>query len=85
MTDKIKEYETIGCCGIDCGLCPRFYTIGESACWGCGGNKFKEKHPSCRYLTCCTIEKDKKLVAYVMNIHAISLTLRSSDMILYEY
>jgi len=57
MTDKIKKYETIGCCGIDCGLCPRFYTTGESACPGCGGNKFKEKHPSCGFLSCCAIKK----------------------------
>jgi hypothetical protein len=26
MAEKLKKYGTIGCCGIDCGLCPRFYT-----------------------------------------------------------
>ena len=52
-----KEYNTIGCCGIDCGLCPRFYTKGDSVCPGCGGPDFKEKHPSCGYLTCCSIKK----------------------------
>jgi hypothetical protein len=56
MTDKLKKYETIGCCGIDCGLCPRFYTKGDSACPGCGGLNFKEKHPSCGFLTCCVIK-----------------------------
>jgi hypothetical protein len=56
MTDKQKKYETIGCCGIDCGLCPRFYTNGDSACPGCGGLNFKEKHPSCGFLTCCVIK-----------------------------
>lgn len=57
MTEKLKKYETIGCCGIDCGLCPRFYTKGDSACPGCGGLNFNEKHPSCGFLTCCVIKK----------------------------
>ena len=56
MTDRLKKYETIGACGIDCGLCPRFYTKGSSACPGCGGSNFKEKHPSCGVLTCCVIK-----------------------------
>lgn len=58
MTEKLKKYETIGCCGIDCGLCPRFHTKGDSACPGCGGLNFKDKHPSCGFLTCCVIKKD---------------------------
>jgi len=53
MIDKLKKYETIGACGIDCGLCPRFYTKGNSICPGCGGLNFKEKHPPCGTLTCC--------------------------------
>jgi hypothetical protein len=53
----LKKYNTIGCCGIDCGLCPRFHTKGDSVCPGCGGLNFKEKHPSCGFLTCCTIKK----------------------------
>lgn len=53
MTEILKKHETIGCCGIDCGLCPRFYTSGTSTCPGCGGLNFKEKHPSCGFLTCC--------------------------------
>jgi len=48
-----KIYPTIGCCGIDCGLCPRFQTVGGSACPGCGAADFREKHPSCGFLTCC--------------------------------
>jgi hypothetical protein len=48
-----KKYPTIACCGIDCGLCPRFYTEGKSKCPGCAGEKFTEKHPSCGILTCC--------------------------------
>ena len=56
MIDKLKRYETIAACGIDCGLCPRFYTKGHSVCRGCGGLNFKEKHPSCGVLTCCVIK-----------------------------
>jgi len=56
MTEKLKKYETIAACGIDCGLCPRFYTKGNSVCPGCGGPGFKEKHPSCGVLTCCVIK-----------------------------
>jgi hypothetical protein len=56
METALKKYYTIGCCGIDCGLCPRFYTDGDSACPGCGGPNFREKHPSCGFLTCCIIK-----------------------------
>ena len=48
-----KQYPTLGCCGIDCGLCPRFYTAGASRCPGCGGDGFGQAHPSCSFLTCC--------------------------------
>lgn len=44
---------TIGCCGIDCGLCPRHYTDGASRCPGCGAEGFEKVHPSCGFLTCC--------------------------------
>lgn len=56
MKGKIKKHNTIGCCGIDCGLCPRFHTRGSSVCPGCGGLDFRLKHPSCGFLTCC-VEK----------------------------
>lgn len=56
MSKTLKKYSTIGCCGIDCGLCPRFYTKGDSVCPGCGGENFKEKHPSCGFLTCCVVK-----------------------------
>lgn len=49
----MKRFYTIGCCGIDCGLCPRYYTKGDSVCPGCGGLNFGEKHPSCGFLNCC--------------------------------
>lgn len=55
MSLKLKVNETIGCCGIDCGLCPRYNTEADSACPGCGGLNFRAKHPSCGFLTCCVI------------------------------
>ena len=49
----IKVHPTIACCGIDCGLCPTFYTKGPSKCPGCCGPDFFNKHPSCSIVTCC--------------------------------
>ncbi len=54
-----RQYPTIGVCGLDCGLCPRYYTQGPSRCPGCGGPDFFSKHPSCSFITCCV--KKKKL------------------------
>jgi hypothetical protein len=50
---ETKKYSALGCCGIDCGLCPRYYTAGNSKCPGCFGKNFTEKHPSCSFATCC--------------------------------
>lgn len=52
-----KKYPTLGCCGIDCGLCPHFYTEGTSRCPGCFGPDFLNKHPSCSFITCCVKKK----------------------------
>lgn len=49
----VKGYPTIGACGLDCGLCPRYYTVGTSRCPGCAGPGFADKHPSCAFITCC--------------------------------
>lgn len=49
----MKAYPTIACCGLDCGLCPTYYTKGPSKCPGCCGPKFFNKHPSCSIITCC--------------------------------
>ncbi|MFX1379460.1 MAG: DUF3795 domain-containing protein [Promethearchaeota archaeon] len=50
---KVKEYPTIACCGLDCGLCPVYYTEGPSRCPGCCGPDFHDKHPSCSIIVCC--------------------------------
>jgi hypothetical protein len=52
-----KQYPTIGVCGLDCGLCPRFYTVGSSRCPGCAGAGFHDKHPTCSFITCCVKNK----------------------------
>ncbi len=51
--EQLKRYPTVGVCGLDCGLCPRYYTNGPSRCPGCGGPGFYDKHPSCSFITCC--------------------------------
>jgi hypothetical protein len=53
----MKHYPTIGVCGLDCGLCPRYYTAGPSRCPGCDGPDFLKKHPSCSFITCCVKKK----------------------------
>jgi hypothetical protein len=50
---QLKAFPTMGACGLDCGLCPRYYTRGESRCPGCGGPAFSDKHPTCSFITCC--------------------------------
>ena len=40
-------------CGLNCGLCPRYYTSGPSRCPGCAGEGFSAKHPACGVLSCC--------------------------------
>ena len=57
----VKEYPTIAACGLDCGLCPRYYTAGPSRCPGCAGPDFFEKHPTCSFITCCV--RDRQLEA----------------------
>ena len=52
----VKDFPTIACCGLDCGLCPVYYTKGPSKCPGCCGLDFFNKHPSCSIITCCVKE-----------------------------
>lgn len=52
-----KKYPSIGCCGIDCGLCPTHHSTAKSKCPGCDGLDFYQKHPSCSIITCCVKKK----------------------------
>jgi len=60
---QLKNYPTIGVCGLDCGLCPRYYTLGPSRCPGCGGCDFDKKRPSCSFITCCVKKKNLEMCA----------------------
>lgn len=53
----VKKYPIVGACGLDCGLCPRYYTSGPSRCPGCAGPGFEQKHPTCGFITCCVKQK----------------------------
>jgi hypothetical protein len=59
----LKKYPTIGVCGLDCGLCPRYYTLGPSRCPGCAGPGFHEKRPTCSFITCCVKKKNLEVCA----------------------
>jgi len=64
VKDKpVKAHPTLGCCGLDCGLCTRYYTVGSSRCPGCCGPGFFEKHPSCGYITCCVRKEGLEVCA----------------------
>ena len=63
MQNVTKIYPTIGVCGLDCGLCPRYYTVGPSRCPGCCGPDFFNKHPSCSFITCCVKKKNLEVCA----------------------
>ena len=59
----LKKIPTLGCCGLDCGLCPRFYSEGTSRCPGCCGDDFENKHPSCSFITCCVKKNNLEVCA----------------------
>ena len=63
MKGPVKTYPTIGACGLDCGLCPRYYTVGASRCPGCCGPEFFDKHPTCSVITCCVKKKNLEVCA----------------------
>ena len=63
IMEQTKIYPTIGACGLDCGLCPRYYTVGTSRCPGCAGPDFSNKHPSCSFITCCVKKKNFEVCA----------------------
>ena len=63
MNKYVKSHPTIGVCGLDCGLCPRYYTVGASRCPGCCGPEFFNKHPSCSFITCCVKKKNLEVCA----------------------
>ncbi len=75
----IKKFPTLGCCGIDCGLCPRFYTQGTSKCPGCCGENFADKHPSCSVVTCCVKKKNLEVCAECDEFPCSKLEIGETD------
>lgn len=53
MKFKLRAYPQFSACGLNCGLCPRYYTNGPSRCPGCAGEGFTESHCGCGILSCC--------------------------------
>ena len=53
MKYKTRSYPELSACGLNCGLCPRYYTAGTSRCPGCAGAGFLDVHPTCGMLSCC--------------------------------
>ena len=53
MKYEIRKNPLFSACGLNCGLCPRFYTVGTSRCPGCAGEGFSDVHPACGILSCC--------------------------------
>ena len=53
MEYKTTKHPIFAACGLNCGLCPRYYTAGSSRCPGCAGEGFSEVHPPCGILSCC--------------------------------
>ena len=53
MEYKLRDYPEFAACGLNCGLCPRYYTSGTSRCPGCAGAGFSDVHPACGILSCC--------------------------------
>ena len=60
MEYTLRDYPQFSACGLNCGLCPRYYTDGQSRCPGCAGEGFSEVHPPCGILSCC----ERKGLAY---------------------
>lgn len=52
MATFVRKNPLFSLCGLNCCLCPRFNTDGNSRCPGCGGEGFSEKHPTCAVATC---------------------------------
>lgn len=53
--EKKKIYYLIGCCGISCGLCPRYQSKAKSRCLGCG---LDDHCMYCSIYKCCTMKHD---------------------------
>lgn len=53
MKEEKRKNEKLSACGLNCCLCPRYYTNGTSKCYGCGGLNFNECRGKCSVISCC--------------------------------
>jgi hypothetical protein len=61
-TIVVKKHSTIGVCGLDCALCPRYYTKGKSKCDGCG-SEYSYAAVGCKIFKCCVRDKNLETCA----------------------
>lgn len=52
-----KTYPTIGACGIDCGLCPRYQSTAASRCPGCAPEGFLDAGGQWCKMTRCAVRE----------------------------
>ncbi len=50
----LEEKCLAGCCGLYCGLCPRFQSKAPSRCLGC---QLGEQHSYCSVYRCCVVKR----------------------------
>lgn len=53
MNDNRRKEVIVSACGLNCGLCSRFYTNGASRCSGCDGDELGYCCLRCGVLKCC--------------------------------
>ena len=59
---KQRKCPRFSACGLNCGLCHRYYTTGTSKCPDCLGADFLTKPPKCSVLSCSqNRELDEKM------------------------
>ena len=52
MKPYTRQTPAFSLCGLNCCLCPKHRTTGDSRCPGCGGEDFHIKHPTCGIISC---------------------------------
>lgn len=57
-----KKHPSVGACGLDCVLCPKYYTEGRSKCGGCG-SEYSYAAVGCKIFRCCVKEKGRETCA----------------------
>lgn len=53
----MRKNPEVGCCGINCSLCPKYYTDGKTKCNGCCGKDFWNRLRICSFIPCCDTKK----------------------------